>query len=203
ELVRDVADSLAVASAAEEPGLRGGSEEDAEEDEHCEELQQMMLQRGRWALQGSAYSSEQRGPKESQLGRRAMYSHHIINSGKRQAIKEWAAQLRLGGLAKIGWPGVIIVEGHEADVRRYVEALSHLKWKQFVVRGEQIDDVDCDNSVESLRQLPVGVEEFADDDMSGFAARCRECGLDELFRMALKIPASRGSGSSKLQQKRK
>ena len=28
-----------------------------------------------------------------------------------QAIKHWAEQLRLGGLAKIGWPGIIIVEG--------------------------------------------------------------------------------------------
>lgn len=35
------------------------------------------------------------------LGRRAMFSHHIIAPGKRQAIKEWALQLDLGGLVKV------------------------------------------------------------------------------------------------------
>ena len=33
--------------------------------------------------------------------------------GLSKAIKHWAEQLRLGGLAKIGWPGIIIVEGGE------------------------------------------------------------------------------------------
>merc|ERR1712127_871325 len=63
-------------------------------------------------------------PGPARLGRRGMFSHHIIASSKRQAISQWAAQLRLGGLAKIGWPGIIIVEGDERDVQHYVDALS-------------------------------------------------------------------------------
>jgi hypothetical protein len=38
------------------------------------------------------------------LGRRCCYSHHIIAPGKRQAVMQWALQLGLAGLSKIGWP---------------------------------------------------------------------------------------------------
>ena len=46
---------------------------------------------------------EQQALSQSVLGRRLIYFHHIIAGGKRQAIQEWAVQLRLGGYAKIGW----------------------------------------------------------------------------------------------------
>ena len=39
---------------------------------------------------------------------------------------------------QVGWPGVIIVEGEERNVAAYVEALSRLRWKHFVVRAEQL-----------------------------------------------------------------
>ena len=54
------------------------------------------------------------------LGRRLIYFHHIIANGKRQAVQEWAVQLRLGGYAKIGWPGIVVVEGPEACCQEYV-----------------------------------------------------------------------------------
>ena len=61
------------------------------------------------------------------LGRRAMYSHHIIAPRKRQVIVESAVRLRLGGFRKIGWLGIVIVEGEETAVGRYVDALSRLR----------------------------------------------------------------------------
>lgn len=129
-----------------------------------------------------------------QLGRRAMFSHHIIASSKRDAISRWATQLHLGGLAKIGWPGVIIVEGDERNVRAYVEALSRLRWKHFVVRAEQVLEGVPGQSVDDLRALPCTFEEFGTDAMSAFAARCREHGVEELFLRCLKI-GERGSSS--------
>ncbi|CAK9018662.1 RWD domain-containing protein 2B [Durusdinium trenchii] len=120
------------------------------------------------------------------LGRRAMFSHHIIAPGKRQVIKDWAAQLQLGGMAKVGWPGVIIVEGEEPNVVAYVEALSRLRWKHFVVRAEQMIELDG-MPLDSLRVLPVPLEEFPPDGMSEFSARCRHLGVEELFLAALKI----------------
>ena len=53
---------------------------------------------------------EQQALSQSVLGRRLIYFHHIIAGGKRQAIQEWAVQLRLGGYAKIGWSAKDISE---------------------------------------------------------------------------------------------
>eukprot|EP00913_Durusdinium_trenchii_P023231 g21809.t1 len=86
--------------------------------------------------------------------------------GRRAMIKDWAAQLQLGGMAKVGWPGVIIVEGEEPNVVAYVEALSRLRWKHFVVRAEQMIELDG-MPLDSLRVLPVPLEEFPPDGMLG------------------------------------
>ena len=40
------------------------------------------------------------------LGRRIIYSHHIISSTKRKDLLRLAKQYNLGGYAKIGWPGI-------------------------------------------------------------------------------------------------
>jgi len=47
------------------------------------------------------------------LGRRIIYSHHIISSTKRKDLRQLATHYKLGGYMKIGWPGIIIIEGHE------------------------------------------------------------------------------------------
>eukprot|EP00929_Paragymnodinium_shiwhaense_P031422 TRINITY_DN17606_c0_g1_i1.p1 TRINITY_DN17606_c0_g1~~TRINITY_DN17606_c0_g1_i1.p1 ORF type:complete len:243 (+),score=54.87 TRINITY_DN17606_c0_g1_i1:626-1354(+) len=143
----------------------------------------------------SVASVKRAGPRR--LGRRSMYSHHIIASSKRQVIGQWASQLRLGCLAKIGWPGLIVVEGDEQDVQAYVEALSRLRWKHFVVRGEQILEAPEGQGVDDLRAMPIGFEEFGTEGMSEFATRCRQYGLEELFLISLKLSgvgAVRSSG---------
>ncbi|CAJ1360341.1 unnamed protein product [Effrenium voratum] len=134
----------------------------------------------------------QRKCEGGRLGRRAMFSHHIIAPSKRQAIKQWAMQLDLGGLAKVGWPGVIIVEGDERNVAAYVDALSRLRWKHFVVRGEQMIDAAPGVCLDSLRVLPTPLREYPPDAMSEFSAHCRNLGVEELFLAALKI----GGGES-------
>eukprot|EP00747_Dinoflagellata_sp_TGD_P101034 gnl/TRDRNA2_/TRDRNA2_168222_c0_seq2.p1 gnl/TRDRNA2_/TRDRNA2_168222_c0~~gnl/TRDRNA2_/TRDRNA2_168222_c0_seq2.p1 ORF type:complete len:371 (+),score=41.65 gnl/TRDRNA2_/TRDRNA2_168222_c0_seq2:143-1255(+) len=123
-----------------------------------------------------------------QLGRRAFFSHHIIAPSKQ------AAQLRLGGMAKIGWPGLIIVEGDERHVRLYVDALSRLRWKHFVVRGEEIVDGKPGQSLDDLRVLPLKFEMFGTQGMSQFADRCRQFGLYDLFLACLKIGSAKGGG---------
>ncbi|GMF25988.1 unnamed protein product [Phytophthora fragariaefolia] len=137
------------------------------------------------------------------LGRRAIYFHHIIASNKRRVVKEWALELQLSGFSKIGWPGVVIVEGAEPDVQEYVRRLQHLRWKQITVRGEQTEE----GVVDDLRRLPRGFREFPEDGMSDLAAACRDAGLEELFLTTMKIYGrsdeladsdhSNGSGTSK------
>jgi hypothetical protein len=48
----------------------------------------------------------------------------------------WSADLKVGGYYKIGYPGVLILEGESAAVRRYVVLLRSLRWKAMAVRGE-------------------------------------------------------------------
>ncbi|POM72087.1 Hypothetical protein PHPALM_11258 [Phytophthora palmivora] len=120
------------------------------------------------------------------LGRRAIYFHHIIASNKRRVVKEWAIELELGGFSKIGWPGVVIVEGAELNVQEYVRRLQHLRWKQITVRGEQTEQIQ-DGGLDKLRRLPRNFHEFPENGMSDLAAACRTAGLEELFLTTMKI----------------
>ncbi|ETL78162.1 hypothetical protein L917_20964 [Phytophthora nicotianae] len=123
------------------------------------------------------------------LGRRAIYFHHIIASNKRRVVKEWATELRLGGFSKIGWPGVVIVEGAEPNVQEYVRRLQHLRWKQITVRGEQTEELQegCSGDIDSLRRLSRSFHEFPENGMSDLATACRDAGLEELFLTTMKI----------------
>ncbi|CAI5720190.1 unnamed protein product [Peronospora destructor] len=103
------------------------------------------------------------------LGRRAIYFHHIIAFTKRRVVKEWALELQLGGCSKIGWPGVVIVEGVEDDVQEYE-----------LGEGNSGD-------INSLRRLPRSFQEFPENGMSDLAAACRAVGLERLFLTTMKI----------------
>ena len=123
------------------------------------------------------------------LGRRAIYFHHIIAFTKRRVVKEWALELELGGFSKIGWPGVVIVEGIEDNIQEYVRRLQHLRWKQMTVRGEQMEELREGDlgDINSLRRLPWSFQEFPENGMSTLAAACRAVGLEELFLTTMKI----------------
>lgn len=130
---------------------------------------------------------QERHSTSTVLGRRLLYSHHLIADSKRAAVQQWALELRLGGFSKIGWPGVIIVEGDELDCQEYVQRLQRLRWKHLVVRGEEQTEIGEGSSLDGMRQLPWGFEEFGSDAMSVLAQRCRECGVEELFLTCMKI----------------
>lgn len=121
------------------------------------------------------------------LGRRSIYFHHIIATNKRKIVKYLAHQLDLGGYSKIGWPGIVIVEGVESNVQEYVRQLQHLRWKQMVVRGEQTEAASSDSSAEDLRKLPRSFHEFGENQMSELATACRDHDLEDLFLATMKI----------------
>eukprot|EP00467_Chlorarachnion_reptans_P022716 CAMPEP_0114535602 /NCGR_PEP_ID=MMETSP0109-20121206/28516_1 /TAXON_ID=29199 /ORGANISM="Chlorarachnion reptans, Strain CCCM449" /LENGTH=573 /DNA_ID=CAMNT_0001719203 /DNA_START=45 /DNA_END=1767 /DNA_ORIENTATION=- len=115
------------------------------------------------------------------LGRRLIYSHHIIAQSKRAAVSEWARDLDLGGYYKIGWPGSIVVEGQEANLKEYVRSLKRLTWKHLAVRGEETVTGSPGQSVDDLRVLPKKMVEIGEDGMSTFADHCKSAGLHDLF----------------------
>lgn len=71
------------------------------------------------------------------LGRRCIYYHHILSSYKRCFIQNAARRLELRGFCKVGYPGILIVEGCEEACELYVQLLQRLRWKLMVVRGEE------------------------------------------------------------------
>ncbi|CAD7963759.1 unnamed protein product [Amoebophrya sp. A120] len=130
--------------------------------------------------------------KAKKLGRRLMYSHHIRAPGKRRAIIECARQLNLSGFSKIGYPGVVLIEGEEDACDAYVNAIQRLRWKYFAVRGEEIVEADDEclatGTINSLRKLPLGLfHEFGPDEMNLLAAECRKYDLEDLFKTCMKI----------------
>eukprot|EP00914_Ancora_sagittata_P022455 GHVO01044645.1.p1 GENE.GHVO01044645.1~~GHVO01044645.1.p1 ORF type:complete len:133 (+),score=13.60 GHVO01044645.1:37-435(+) len=119
------------------------------------------------------------------LGRRLCYSHHIMSGTKRKYIMQWAVELGLRGFSKIGYPGVIVVEGSEDCCQEYVSRLQRLRWKHFVCRGEEVIEVPKGKTLEDLVCLPPQFLETTD---MGFAGRyCTDAGLGDLFRTCMKI----------------
>ena len=120
------------------------------------------------------------------LGRRLIHSHHIIAPSKRKAIVDLAQDYNLGGCYKYGWPGIILIEGGEADCMAYVEEIKTLRWQHLGVRGEQQLHVRDRDALERSRVLPSRMQDLGDD-MSIIAKQCKEAGLEELFLTSMKI----------------
>lgn len=57
-----------------------------------------------------------------------------------------AKELRLGGVSKTGFPGIVVVEGALEDVLEYVRRIQRLRWQQMVVRGEEMEDIDLSSA---------------------------------------------------------
>ena len=121
------------------------------------------------------------------LARKLIYSHHIIAKSKRKAIADLSREYQLGGYAKIGWPGIIIVEGEESECDRFIAEIRSMRWQYLVVRGEEIVPIDDGASLNDLRCFPVKMKELAEDQMSDLADMCREVGLEALFKTSMKI----------------
>lgn len=121
------------------------------------------------------------GPSSTTLGRRLIYSHHIISKIKRGNIKLLASQYKLTGYLKIGWPGLILIEGAEEDCLAFYDEIRPWSWKFLVVRGEQQEQV---REIGPYRKFVSFVET---DDMSFVAQRCRDVGLEALFRTSMKV----------------
>ncbi|CAM9786760.1 unnamed protein product [Ascophyllum nodosum] len=140
---------------------------------------------------GGHLEDEAHGGRESTavvlLGRRLIYSHHIIAPQKRTGIMRAARELDLGGFSKVGWPGVIVVEGHESSCQEFVKILRGWRWKHLAVRGEETLPVPREHSLDEQRLLPRPLEELGEKEgVSAVAARCREAGLGDLFSTLLR-----------------
>ena len=115
-----------------------------------------------------------------------IFFHHIINATKRDVVKREAVASGLGGYSKIGWPGVVVVEGEEATVRSYVRMLQTLRWQQMTVRGEERVVFGDGQSVDDARRLHRGFQELGSNELGVLLGALREAGLGELGATLMK-----------------
>jgi hypothetical protein len=117
------------------------------------------------------------------LGRRLIYSHHIISKIKRADIKSLALYFKLTGYMKIGWPGLLIIEGLEEDCMSFSDEIRPWNWQYLVVRGEQQENI-TSGDLDTHRKFNNFLEV---EDMSLVAKHCKSVGLEALFRTSMKV----------------
>ena len=133
--------------------------------------------------------------RDVRIKRVLLWYHHIRAPGKKRAINDWAAELRLHGLVKHGWPGIVYAEGEAADVDEYVHRLRGLRWKAMALRHEEVELLPGTFSRSMLRWPPSGSDWEAwatlePHDMGGFVAAMDAIGAGAVFRSTiLKIGA--------------
>jgi Protein of unknown function (DUF1115). len=139
-------------------------------------------------IQNNDTASEQ-NMQELVLARKLIFSHHIIAKSKRKAIGDLSREYKLGGYTKIGWPGIIIVEGEESDCNRFIDEIKGMRWQYLVVRGEEFEHIANGgiHDLDKMRRFPIKMEELAEDQISYLANVCREVGLETLFKSFMNI----------------
>lgn len=124
------------------------------------------------------------------IGFRIMWFHHIRNPLKRKSILNWSSELYLYGGTKIGYPGVVYIEGLEDNCCEMVRRLKTLRWKAIVVR--YVDKRECENmeDVDKKRIFPKTFSEYGNDEMNEVYKIFKEKGMENIFNEAvLKIPS--------------
>ncbi|KAL7472535.1 hypothetical protein ACHAXS_012895 [Conticribra weissflogii] len=118
-----------------------------------------------------------------------IYSHHIVEVDTIQLAKKTASKLSLGGYMKTGKPGLMLVEGTEADCHSLVELItlgqkkarnsckmsvgsSYFKLASKVVRSE--------NDLNTGRKLPKKIQHLdSTTSMNELTVACEKMGLAE------------------------
>ena len=110
-------------------------------------------------------------------------------------MRNLASHYKLTGYVKIGWPGIVILEGRDDDCNAFYDDMRKWAWKYLVVRGEMQEKVPSSgDKTEQWRLFPTFLET---DDMSIVASHCREVGLESLFRTSMKVYANGGLKNGK------
>ncbi len=138
------------------------------------------------------------------LGRRVINSPYILKPAKIKDIKKCADELGLGGFAKVGKPGIIVIEGPEEGCKQYCPMLEDRGWKYQKVQGEETQE---GGTVDELRAIHNAFRILPEDTtMSELSKLCKEAGLGDFFFASLNIhdsSAERGKeGSLKKSGKR-
>lgn len=125
------------------------------------------------------------------LSRQSIYFHHIINGNKRKAIQRWAKELSIGGFTKIGWPGVMILEGQTDELEIFTKRLKQQRWQYMQVRGRMSNHPSLDD--DRTRWLPIPLVELpTTTTLSHLSTLCAQHDVHALYCQAIRPSTSSG-----------
>ncbi|KAJ3746629.1 hypothetical protein DFH05DRAFT_1486043 [Lentinula detonsa] len=61
-------------------------------------------------------------------------SHHLVSPTKRRNLQQWSLSLSVSGFAKVGYPGVIYVEGTQENIEEFVDNVKAMQWLALRLR---------------------------------------------------------------------
>ncbi len=122
------------------------------------------------------------------LGRRIINSPYILKPAKIKDIKRCADELGLGGYAKVGKPGIIVIEGPEEACKQYCPMLEDRGWKYQKVQGQETQEGPAGGTIDELRTFHNGFRILPEDaPISAISKLCKDAGIGELFFSSLNI----------------
>jgi hypothetical protein len=135
----------------------------------------------------SSTTAEEIPAKDHPIGRILFRSHHLLFTQKRKSIISWCSELQLWGASKIGYPGIIIVEGGKDGVDEFARRIKSLNWLALNVRWEEESTEEklgpvIDKRVDSSRLRVVEVES-----VSEVGEIMRVAGLEKMFQSVFRL----------------
>lgn len=120
-------------------------------------------------------------PKEKEF-RRILIWFSTIAPDRAKTVAEWAKQLGLTGISRLGSPALLLVEGQKADVDEYVSSLRSFRWKKMEIVWE--DKSICSN-INDCRRFTTFQECMVT--LPDLQPIFKNAGLEEMYKEGLKI----------------
>lgn len=120
-------------------------------------------------------------PKDKEF-RRILIWFSTIAPDRAKTVAEWAKQLGLTGISRLGSPALLLVEGQKADVDEYVSSLRSFRWKKMEIVWE--DKSTCSNINDCRRFTQFQEHMVALPELQSIF---KNAGLEEMYKEGLKI----------------
>lgn len=118
------------------------------------------------------------------ISRTLFRSHHLLSTQKRKSIINWCDELSLYGISRVGYPGIIAVEGSTTDVNEFGRRLKGMNWLALSTRWTETVALEEGDKLSKVVKEKVGdmrVRVVETDDLSKVGEIMREAGLEEMF----------------------
>jgi len=121
-------------------------------------------------------------PVKAQEFRRILVWFSTIAPDRAKTVAEWAKQLGLTGISRLGSPAILLVEGQKEDVDEYVSSLRSFRWKKMDIVWE--DRSRC-NNINDCRKFTQFLECMMP--LPELLPIFRNAGLEDMYKEGLKI----------------